>query len=68
MASEKTVRLASEEFKLPSRRGEYLVKKALEYEEARKEQRDRKLKEFLAKIKVEGSFVFSCPHNFITSF
>nr|XP_054755127.1 uncharacterized protein LOC129261105 [Lytechinus pictus] len=51
VASEKTVRLASEDFKLPSRRQEYLIKKALEWEEARKEVREKKLKEFLAKMK-----------------
>ncbi|XP_001185801.3 uncharacterized protein LOC754474 [Strongylocentrotus purpuratus] len=51
VASEKTVKLASEDFKLPSRRQEYLIKKALEWEEARKEVREKKLREFLAKMK-----------------
>lgn len=59
VASEKTVKLASEDFKLPSRRQEYLIKKALEWEEARKEVREKKLREFLAKMKNSGRLPFN---------
>ncbi|XP_072171615.1 uncharacterized protein [Diadema setosum] len=63
VASEKTVRAASEDFRLPSRRQEYLIKKALEWEEARKEIRERKLNEFLAKMKNLEKNMTAKPEN-----
>ncbi|XP_071500779.1 uncharacterized protein [Diadema antillarum] len=63
VASEKTVRAASEDFRLPSRRQEYLIKKALEWEEARKEIRERKLNEFLAKMKNLEKTMTAKPEN-----
>ncbi|XP_071950407.1 uncharacterized protein [Antedon mediterranea] len=48
--SELTVKPASEEFKLPSNRKAYMLRKALTTERANEPERERKLKEFFGKM------------------
>ncbi|XP_022079434.1 uncharacterized protein LOC110973160 [Acanthaster planci] len=54
VASEVAVKPASEEYKLPSRRAEYMVEKALEWERKREDKRQKKLKGFLDRMKEIG--------------
>ncbi|XP_038057251.1 uncharacterized protein LOC119728889 [Patiria miniata] len=49
--SEVAVKPASEEYKLPSRRAEYMVEKALEWERRREDVREKKLQGFLERMK-----------------
>ncbi|XP_033632046.1 uncharacterized protein LOC117293728 [Asterias rubens] len=49
--SEVAVKPAAEEYKLPSRRAEYMVEKALEWEKRREDVRQRKLQSFIGRMK-----------------